>query len=102
VQAVLEDWRAAPVTPQVRATLGFLERMTLAPEQLGPDDSAAVRAADVGEEAFLDAIYIGALFSMIVRVADALDFDVPPFSELLARAGERIQRGYELMTVQDS
>src|SRR2546422_7850830 len=31
VEAVLRDWRTAPLDPKLRATLGFLEKLTLAP-----------------------------------------------------------------------
>jgi alkylhydroperoxidase family enzyme len=98
VQAVLDDWRTAPVPRGLRATLGFLERMTLRPDELGADDAETVRAAGIAEDAFVDAVYICALFNMIVRLADALDFEVPTWEELLAAAGARIGRGYELLT----
>ena len=28
----MADWRTAPLTPPLRATLGFIEKMTLAPD----------------------------------------------------------------------
>ena len=58
--------------------------------------------AGVGEEAFVDAVYISALFNMIVRLADSLDFQVPTWEELLDAAGARIGRGYELLTASAS
>jgi len=36
VEAVLRDWRTAPLDPKLRATLGFLEKLTLAPTEVGP------------------------------------------------------------------
>lgn len=98
MEAVLRDWRTAPVSAEIRATLGFLETMTLAPSELRPADATAVRDAGVREEALVDAVHIGALFNIIVRLADALDFEVPPWEILLAGAGARLQRGYELLT----
>ena len=35
-------------------------------------------------DALVDAIHIGALFNMIVRMADSLDFAVPPADALAA------------------
>jgi hypothetical protein len=35
------DWRTAPVAPQLRATLGLLEKLTLTPEEFGPQDVEA-------------------------------------------------------------
>ena len=62
--------------------LGFLEKLTLRPEELGPEDADAVRAAGVSDEAMVDAIHVAALFNMIVRMADSLGWDVPELGEL--------------------
>ena len=51
--------------------LGFLEKLTLRPEELGPTDADAVRATGVSDEAMVDAIHVAALFNMIVRLADS-------------------------------
>lgn len=90
--AVLADWRTAPVDERLRAMLGFLERMTLAPEELARADAEAVRAAGVSEEALVDAIHVGALFNMIVRMADSLGFE-PPGPEYLERGAPRMLAG---------
>ena len=45
------DWRSAPVDEPLRATLGFLEKLTLRPDELRPEDAAAVLAAGVGKDA---------------------------------------------------
>jgi len=71
-QAALEDWRTAPLSPQVRATLGLLEKLMLTPEEVGTQDVEAARAIGISEGAILDAIYICAAFNLIDRVADAL------------------------------
>src|SRR5438034_1794236 len=44
-----------------RATLAFLEKLTLRPETLTAADAGAVRDAGVSEEALVDAIHICAL-----------------------------------------
>ena len=38
VDAVLTDWRTAPIDARLRATLGFLEKLTLAPTEVRPAD----------------------------------------------------------------
>ena len=43
------DWRTAPVDPRTRATLRFLEKVTLHPSELGRADAEAVRAGAVAE-----------------------------------------------------
>jgi alkylhydroperoxidase family enzyme len=96
VEAVCRDWRTAPVDDKVRAVLGFLERMTLHPGDLSRADADAVRATGVGHDALVDAIHVGGLFNMIVRVADSLGFEVPPTEALLARAAWRLNHSYRL------
>jgi alkylhydroperoxidase family enzyme len=93
---VLDDWRTAPVGDGLRATLGFLERLTLEPNALEPADADAVRAAGVSDDALLDAIAVAALFNMIDRIADALGFDVPPPEAFAARADRMLATGYAL------
>ena len=84
---------------KLRATLGFLEKLTLRPAELGPADADAVRAAGVTDEALVDAIHVAALFNMIVRMADSLSWAVPPNEALLANAEGMLARGYELVSL---
>ena len=95
-EAVESDWRTAPVSVEVRATLAFLEKLTLRPETLTAADAGAVRDTGVSEEALVDAIHICALFSMIVRLADSLGWDVPPFDSFYDRADGMLESGYRL------
>jgi alkylhydroperoxidase family enzyme len=87
------------VDEKLRATLGFLEKLTLRPAELGPADADAVRAAGVTDEALVDAIHVAALFNMIVRMADSLSWAVPPYEALLANAEGMLARGYELVSL---
>ena len=80
----------------MRATLGFLEKLTLEPEQVTRADADAVRAAGVSDEALIDAIHICALFSMIVRLADSLGWDIPSFESFFERADAMLAGGYAL------
>jgi uncharacterized peroxidase-related enzyme len=75
--AVVGDWRTSDVDDRVRATLGLLEKLTLTPDEVEPLDVHAVLDAGVSPEAIRDAIEVCALFSMINRVADGLDFALP-------------------------
>jgi alkylhydroperoxidase family enzyme len=93
---VKTDWRTAPIDERLRATLGFLEKMTLRPEELGPADAVAARAAGVTDDALVDAIHVCALFNMIVRLADSLGWDVPPAEALRGRAETMLAGGYAL------
>jgi alkylhydroperoxidase family enzyme len=93
---VKRDWRTAPLSPQLRATLGFLETMTIRPGAIGRADAEAVRTAGVSEEALEDAIHVCALFNMIVRLADSLGWDVPAPEAFAARAETMLATGYLL------
>jgi alkylhydroperoxidase family enzyme len=95
-QAVESDWRTAPVSPPIRATLGFLEKLTLRPDEVTRDDADAVRAAGVSHDGLVDAIHVCALFSMIVRLADSLGWDVPSFESFSERADGMLATGYRL------
>jgi hypothetical protein len=55
-----------------------------------------VRATGVGDEALADAIHVSALFNMIVRMADSLAVEVPPYESFLARADTMLADGYLL------
>lgn len=93
------DWRTAPLRPQLAAVLAFLEKLTLRPEEVGPADAEAVRAAGVPDQALRDAITICALFNMIVRLADSLGWDVPSPERLRLRAPAMLEGGYALEAV---
>jgi alkylhydroperoxidase family enzyme len=91
---VLDDWRTAPIDERLRSTLGFLQRLTLHPEEVGPADVEALRRAGVGDDAIRDAVYVCTLFNVIDRMADALDFAVPPPGLLAVGARYLLRVGY--------
>ena len=95
-EAVVADWRTAPLRPQLAATLVFLEKLTLRPDELQPADADAVRAAGVSTQALRDAATVCALFNMIVRLADSLGWEVPSWDRLTARAPAMLDGGYAL------
>ena len=96
VAAVLADWRTAPVDPKLRATLGFLEQLTLAPDRVRPADVAPLRAAGVTDEAIADAIHVCALFNIYDRLADSLGWFLPGPDGYAASGRALLSRGYNL------
>lgn len=74
---MLEDWRTAPIDEKLRATLGFLEKITFQPDDVGPEDATLPRQAGVSDSALRDAVYVCAVFNLIDRISDALDFAIP-------------------------
>jgi alkylhydroperoxidase family enzyme len=95
-QAVVADWRSAPLRPELRATLVFLEKLVLRPDELNRADAEAAYAAGVSEPALRDAATVAALFSMIVRLADSLGWDVPSPERLQQRAPAMLEGGYSI------
>lgn len=87
--------------PELRATLGFLEKLTLSPEALTHADADAVLATGVTADALVDAIVVAALFSMIVRLADSFAWRLPTPEQHAARAQANLESGYSLMTPAD-
>jgi uncharacterized peroxidase-related enzyme len=75
IQEVLADYRAAPISEKLRAMLGFLEKLTLQPAEVTPDDAVALRTEGLSDEEIEDAIHVCALFNIINRVADSLGFE---------------------------
>ena len=94
VAAVLADWRTAPLDPKLRATLGFLEKLTLTPADVRPADLAPLRAAGVSDEAIEDAIHACVLFNVYDRLADSFRFHLPGADGYAASGRNLMRRGY--------
>lgn len=97
--AVVADWRTAPLRPELAAALGFLETMTLRPDELTAADAERVRAAGVSDQALRDAVLVCALFNMIDRLADSFGWDVLPFDAFRERAQMMFDGGYSIEAV---
>jgi alkylhydroperoxidase family enzyme len=74
--------------------LGFLEKLTLTPGEIGPDDITPMRTAGVSDQAIEDAIYVCTYFNIIDRIADSLDFEVLSAETFAQRAGNFLKEGY--------
>jgi alkylhydroperoxidase family enzyme len=90
---VLADWRTAPIDDKLKAMLGYLEKLTLSPQAIQAADVAALQAAGISQQAMREAIYVCALFNLIDRLADALNFAIPP--NWTAGAQTLLKRGYK-------
>ena len=96
VNATMADWRTAPIDARLRATLGFLEKLTLRPNDVRPADVAPLRAAGASDAAIEDAINVCALFNIYDRLADALGWYLPDRAGYAASAQSLMKRGYLL------
>ena len=73
---MLRDYRTAPIDEKLRATLAFLERVTLSPEQVTADDARAALASGVSGPALVQALDVLFLFNQFDRLSDALGWNV--------------------------
>lgn len=94
VDAVLADFRSAPITEVLKGGLAFLETMTLHPMELSAEHATAALRSGVTAEALTDAIAVATLFNIITRYASALDFAMPSAKEFDRVAGTLLKRGY--------
>jgi uncharacterized peroxidase-related enzyme len=92
--ACLADYHTAPISDPLRATLAVLETMTLHPDELKADQTRAAMASGVSRQQLADAAAVGALFNIITRYANALDFAIPTGAEFDKAAGMMLKRGY--------
>lgn len=82
----------------MRATLGLLEKLTLAPEEFVSEDLVESRLAGLSDRAILDAAYVCMGFNIITRIADALGFKVPA-EEVFSRASKYLTVfGYNILS----
>jgi alkylhydroperoxidase family enzyme len=81
------------VRPQVRAALGFIEKLIKNTDGLTRADAEEVLAAGVSREGLIRAVQICVAFSMIVRLADTFDF---ADTDWAAGARNLMKRGYIL------
>ena len=92
---MLEDYRTAPINERLRAALAFLEKMTLTPNELTAADAQHVVDTGVTRAALRDAVLVCSLFNMIDRIADTLNFAVPPDEAFRVGAKFLLSRGYK-------
>lgn len=92
VRAVLKDWRTAPVDERLRATLGFLEKLTVAPDEVRPEDVRQLRDVGVRDDAIVDAIQVCMLFSIAVRLADVFGFELPSQPQMRSDGKKPVQK----------
>ena len=85
IDAVLEDYRSAPIDERMKVTLAFLERLSQSPAALSVADLEPLRQAGLNDEAIEEAMHICAVFCTINRLADAFDFEMAPDPEKVGR-----------------
>lgn len=96
VAAVLADLASAPIDDKLRATLGFLRKVTREHDKVAADDVAALLALGVTRGQVEDALNVCFAFNVITRLADTFEFEVGPQSAFDSGAKMLLTRGYKL------
>jgi uncharacterized peroxidase-related enzyme len=94
VDAVLNDYRTAPVSDRLKAALTFIEKVTRRPDELTAADARAALDAGLSVDDLRDAAAVASIFNVIVRYANALAFQIPSSDEFDKAAGMLLKRGY--------
>ncbi|HEV7888264.1 MAG TPA: hypothetical protein VGO92_11960 [Acidimicrobiales bacterium] len=78
MDAVFAGVDTAPVGERVKAGLRLVEMLTLCPDELTVRHLDAARSAGLDDAAIRDAALVCTMFSIITRLADTLEFALPP------------------------
>jgi alkylhydroperoxidase family enzyme len=89
VDAVLADYRTAPISGREKALFEFIEKMNRDSTQLQQEDLWTVKDAGWSEEALYDAITVCALFNFYNKWIDAAGVSDMP-EAAYAASGERL------------
>jgi uncharacterized peroxidase-related enzyme len=95
VEAVLKDWRSAPLDPRTRAMLGLLEKLTLDPAGFTARDVVEARATGLSDGAIEQAVHVCAIFNILNRLADGLGFQVPSPQDFVRHGQILLRFGYK-------
>lgn len=98
MDAVLEDFRTAPIGEEEKALFTFLEKVNRASNEVTQEDVDRVKAAGWSDEAVYDAVTVCALFNFYNVWIDATGVrDMP--SMAYDMSGKRLaERGYVMET----
>ncbi len=95
----MKNWRTAPVNEKLRRTLGFLEKLTVSPNEVSSKDIESMRSVGVSDKAIEEAINVCFLFSVMDRLADALGFDVPSAKDFQKGGRVLYSLGYGVLSI---
>jgi uncharacterized peroxidase-related enzyme len=79
VEAIVRDWRTAPISPVDRALCVYAAKLTLHQHDMTPADLDALRAHGLSDRAIHDATQVIAYFNYITRIADAIGVEPEDF-----------------------
>ena len=74
----MDDYRKAPISPEMMELLSFAEKVTRDASGSTTDDIARLRSIGFSDRAILDAAHIAGFFCYMNRVVQALGADTRP------------------------
>jgi uncharacterized peroxidase-related enzyme len=83
--ALLVDYRAAPLEPKMKDLLSFAEKVARDPRQINQDEIAKLRSEGFSDRAILDATHVVGFFSYMNRIVQALGADDKAGASVLQR-----------------
>jgi alkylhydroperoxidase family enzyme len=89
VDAVLQDYRTAPISDREKTLFTFVEKMNRESSRLQKEDIDEVKAAGWSEEALYDVVTVCALFNFYNKWIDATGVSDMP-AAAYAVSGERL------------
>ncbi len=78
VRWMLDDYLTAPIGERLRATLIFLEKVTLLPADVAGEDIQRLHLAGVTDQAIREALLVCFLAGVQDRLAEPFGFELPP------------------------
>lgn len=94
VDAVLEDYRSAPISDREKALFALIEKMNRDSVNLRQSDVDAAKAAGWTDEALYDAITVCALFNFYNKWIDATGVSDMPADAYAASGARLATSGY--------
>lgn len=94
VDAVIDDYKTAPISEELRATLGFIEKLNATPAEITTEDVDSVRAHGVSDEAIEVAIHMCVNFIVFNKLADAFGWEMLSDDVYDKRAAIALDHGY--------
>jgi uncharacterized peroxidase-related enzyme len=84
-ETLVMNYRAATLTPRIRAMLDFAWQLSVTPELIEEDDREALRAAGFSDRDIWDIAAVAAFFNMSNRMATAVGMHPNPQYHALSR-----------------
>ena len=94
VDASLQDFELAKLSPELLAVMPFLEKLTKTPDELVLADAQTVLRGGISHEAFEDMIAVCVLINITTRCANVLGYDMLDDKDLEKASKRLLEQGY--------